>query len=231
MTDIAQLQIDNAARWDRAVVTADLGAVPARLVAAKGEYLAVERRTGVPWWVVAVIHQREGNQDFSTSLAQGDPWNEVSQHVPAGRGPFASWEDAAIDALVNCSPYLAHQTWTNVGATLTNLERYNGLGYAIGPVTYRNGVVVQRYAPQPSPYLWAGTNQYQSGKYVADHVYSPTAIDRQIGCAALVLGMMKLDSSIQIPGSDRIAMDDPAPGAPASWWSRVTGWLTGARPV
>ena len=80
------------------------------------------------------------------SLAQGDPWNRVSVHVPAGRGPFKSWEDAAVDALVNCSPYAARNKDWSIGGTLTMLEQYNGLGYAA--------------RGRPSPYVWSGTDQY-----------------------------------------------------------------------
>jgi lysozyme family protein len=28
-----------------------------------------------------------------------------------------------------------------------------------------------------SPYVWAGTDQYQSGKYVRDGVYDPNVVD------------------------------------------------------
>jgi lysozyme family protein len=67
---------------------------------------------------------------------------------------------------------------------LTLLERYNGLGYAIRGV--------------PSPYVWSGTDQYKSGKYIADHVYDPNAVDKQLGCAGLLLAMIALDSTISI---------------------------------
>jgi hypothetical protein len=116
------------------------------------------------------------------SLAQGDPWNRVSIHVPAGRGPFASWEDAAVDALVNCSPHPARNKDWHIGAALTKLEEYNGLGYAA--------------RGRPSPYIWSGTDQYRSGKYVRDGVYDPAAIDSQLGCAGLLMAMMALDSNI-----------------------------------
>jgi lysozyme family protein len=141
----------------------------------------------VPWAVIAVIHERESSQDWSGSLAQGDPWNRVSVHVPAGRGPFKSWEEAAVDALVNCAPYAARNKDWSIGGTLTKLEEYNGLGYA------SRGV--------PSPYLWSGTDQYRSGKYVRDGVYDPSAVDSQLGCAGLLLAMMVLDPAIAFTGA------------------------------
>jgi lysozyme family protein len=80
-----------------------------------------------PWFVIAVIHQRESSQDWGSSLAQGDAWDKVSVHVPAGRGPFKSWEEAAIDALVHCPPHAARNDDWSTGGALTKLEEYNGL--------------------------------------------------------------------------------------------------------
>ncbi|WP_245286840.1 hypothetical protein [Bradyrhizobium sp. Tv2a-2] len=138
-------------------------------------------KTGVPWAMIAVIHERECSQDWTRSLAQGDPWKRTSVHVPAGRGPFISWEAAAIDALVNCAPYAARNTDWSIGPSLTKLEEYNGLGYAARGL--------------PSPYLWSGTDQYKSGKYVRDGVYDPSAVDSQLGCAGLLKAMAALDPS------------------------------------
>src|SRR4051812_47655795 len=90
-----------AHEWDEAKITQprEVASVAKRLVAAKPRYQAVEANPGVPWWMIAAIHERESSQDWKASLAQGDPWNRRSTHVPAGRGPFHSWEEAAIDAL------------------------------------------------------------------------------------------------------------------------------------
>jgi lysozyme family protein len=182
MTDLIALKSVNAKRWANAKLTRNLTAVAKSLVAAKPRYEAVETKTGVPWFVIAVIHERESSQNWFASLAQGDPWNRVSVHVPAGRGPFRSWEEAAIDALVNCAPHAARNKDWSIGGTLAELEQYNGLGYA------SRGT--------PSPYLWAGTNQYKSGKYVRDGVYDAGAVDSQPGCAGLMLEMMALDRTI-----------------------------------
>ena len=149
---------------------------------AKARYQPVAAKAGVPWAVIAVIHERECSQDWTGSLAQGDPWNRASVHVPAGRGPFRSWEEAAIDALVNCSPFAARNKDWSIGGTLTLLERYNGLGYAS--------------RGRPSPYIWSGTDQYISGKYIRDGVYDPNAVDSQLGCVGLLMAMMALDPTI-----------------------------------
>lgn len=171
----------NQHRWDQCKINSDkvnsFKQVANRLTApnAVARYKAVEARTRVPWWFIAVVHEREASQKWDRSLAQGDPWDRKSIHVPANRGPFNSWEDAAYDALVNCPPYAARNTDWSIGNALTMLEKYNGLGY------YRKGV--------PSPYIWAGTNQYVKGKYIADGVYSSTAVDTQLGVAGLLKTM------------------------------------------
>src|SRR6202165_3343147 len=156
MTNIDALIVANQQRWEAMTLTASLvpmlNKVSQRLIAAKDRYVTVSNTTTVPWWVIAVIHERESSQSWLGSLAQGDPWNRVSVHVPKGRGPFNSWEEAATDALVNCAPYAARNKDWSIGGTLTKLEEYNGLGYAS--------------RGRPSPYLWSGTNQYRSGKYV-----------------------------------------------------------------
>jgi len=186
MTDLAKLKAANQARWRACVVNAGLlriiDGVSGRLIAAKERYITVALKTTVPWPVIAVIHERESSQNWLASLAQGDPFDRVSVHVPKGRGPFLSWEAAAEDALAVCPPHAAHWTDWSIGGALTLLEQYNGLGYAARGM--------------PSPYIWASTNQYSHGKYVADGHFDPNAVDRQIGCAALLRRMTILDPSV-----------------------------------
>lgn len=201
MTDLAALKGANAERWAKAGLTRSFSSVATHLVTpfAKSTYQAVSAKTGVPWAAIAVIHERECSQDWTRSLAQGDPWNRASVHVPAGRGPFNSWEEAAVDALVNCAPCAALNKDWSIGGTLTKLEEYNGLGYAA--------------RGKPSPYIWAGTDQYISGKYIRDGVYDPEAVDSQLGCAGLLLAMMALDPTITFTGLT-IDKAKPAPVPP-----------------
>lgn len=197
MANLEALKANNTIRWASVKLTRgpEFDPVAKRLVAAKARYQAVQAKTGVPWFVIAVIHERESGQDFSKSIAQGDPWNKVSVHVPNGRGPFTSWEDAAVDALAVCPPYAARNKDWSAGGALTLLEQYNGLGYA------NKGI--------PSPYIWSGTNQYQKGKYVADGVFDPNAVDNQLGCAGLLMAMRALDPSVDLSG--KAAPDIPPP--------------------
>ncbi len=208
MIDLVALRAANEKRWANAELTANYAAVAKSLVAVKSRYQAVEVKAGVPWAVIAVIHERESSQNWGRSLAQGDPWDRVSVHVPAGRGPFKSWEEAAVDALVNCAPYAARNKDWSIGGSLTKLEEYNGLGYAS--------------RGKPSPYLWAGTNQYTSGKYVRDGVYDPNVVDRQPGCVNLLLEMMALDPSITFTG----AKITPPPIPAEKPLSAQSNWLS-----
>lgn len=181
---LENLKAANLIRWKSVQVNTSaveaLDKVAARLVAAKARYQAVEAKTNVPWPVIAVIHEREASQSWMANLAQGDRWDRVSTHVPKGQGPFKSWEEAAINAL-KTDKLNTWGDWSPEG-TMTALEKYNGLGY--------------NSLKKPSPYVWSKTNQYVRGKYVADHEYDPNAVDKQNGCAALLLRMMKMDPTI-----------------------------------
>jgi len=176
-----------------------------RLVAqsAKDQYLALQGATGVPWFIVATIHEREGSQNFNTSLAQGDSWHRVSTHVPRGRGPFKSFFAAGVDSLVKCPPFAARwKDWSPAGA-LTLLGLYNGTGY-------------EDYHHESSPYIWGATNHEEWGKYVSDGEYNAHVWDTQLGCAAMILGMMELDNSIMFGDIPQISGPDPqAPASPS----------------
>lgn len=69
---------------------------------------------------------------------------------------------------------------------MTKLEEYDGLGFGARNV--------------PSPYIWSGTDQYKSGKYIRDGVYDSAAVDSQPGCAGLLLAIMALDRTISFDG-------------------------------
>jgi lysozyme family protein len=186
----------NAKRFTAVKVTKDYASIARRLVAAKSRYVAVQGRTGVPWPIVAVIHEREADQNFNSQLAQGDPLARKSTHVPRGQGPYLgadAWERAADVALTETGG----RTWGDwsTGGYTTFLEKYNGLGY------YNKG--------KPSPYVWAGTNQYRSGKYVADGQYSSTAVDTQPGCVALIFAMAAIDKTIDPSNLKKSVPIDP----------------------
>ncbi len=71
MVDLVALKAANEKRWDGMKLTRDFTGIAKSLVAGKSRYRAVEARTGVPWAVIAVIHERESSQSWGRSLAQG----------------------------------------------------------------------------------------------------------------------------------------------------------------
>lgn len=199
----------NKERWEKCKVHASRGpafeSIAKRIVANKAVYVDIEKATGVPWWFIGMVHYRESNLDMSTNIANGQKFNKKTTIVPKGRGPFKSFKEAAIDALVNCAPYAAkNKDWSAAGA-LTKYEEYNGLGY------YNKGI--------PSPYVWSGTDQYVSGKYVRDHVFDPNVVDSQMGGAGILkfLGIFNKGSGAAT-GAVIIGAGTVAATAPQSYW-------------
>lgn len=142
----------------------------------QSRYQSVAEKTGIPAELVAAIHWRESSGNFNTYMHNGDPLGTPTTHVPAGK-LFYDWESSAIDALKSergSSTLTAHSTDLNAIADFA--ERYNGLGY-------RNKGV-------PSPYVWAGTDKYTSGKYVADGVYDSGYVDQQLGVMLMIKSIM-----------------------------------------
>lgn len=181
----AALRGDYARLWDSALVTraADADAVARRILRDRVRYEAVEAATGVPWEFVAVLHDRECSGNFSGVLHNGEKiigTGRKTMDAPAGRGPFSSWQAAAVDAL-KLKGLDKIRDWS-VERCLFEGERFNGFGY--------------RNMGRTSPYLWSGTGYYTGGKYVRDRVYDPEFKDKQLGIAAVMVRLMALDPSI-----------------------------------
>lgn len=157
-----------------------------RLIGSKARYQNVSQVTGVPWFVIAAIHNRESDANFNTYLGNGQPLNRVTTLVPAGRGPFPNWEAGAIDALG--VDRLDQMSDWSVEHTCFAIEKFNGFGYR------------SQHPPVNSPYLWSFSNVYQSGKYVADGHFNPNAVDPQCGTMPIIKQIMALDASATFPG-------------------------------
>lgn len=145
-------------------------------------YRTIERmrKNGVPAPIIFALHGRESTWNFRRHLHEGSPLTGRTKYVPKGRplrpDPPYTFEQSAEDALYSLKG-LERINWLSRGDSLQAIEAYNGLGY-------------QRYHKDVlSPYLWAGTSLYTSGKYVADGKFSRTAIDKQLGCAAILMRM------------------------------------------
>jgi len=147
----------------------------------KARYLGVELETNVPWMLIAALHMREASFDFDTYLGNGQPLDQVTTLVPAGRGPFDSWEEGAIDAIQYDG--LNQVIDWRLEKMLFHAEAYNGAGY------HNKGL--------PSPYVWALTNAQEPGKYTSDGSFDPDYWDTQPGVAGLLYAINKLNPPSQ----------------------------------
>lgn len=159
---------------------ATITAVAEKLVsfARQGRYADVSAKTGIPQAFMATSFEREAASNFHLSPAQGDPLDRVSVHVPRGRGPYPNWTAAALDAYhIDALDQVGKDNWSEERFCFEG-ELFNGFGYRTHGVH--------------SPYLWAGTNNYSGGKFVADGKFSSAAIDSQLGIVPVMRRMLDL---------------------------------------
>lgn len=149
-----------------------------RILNLKNIYKIVEAETKIPWDVIACIHAMESSLSLDKHLHNGDPLSDRTVNVPRGRPkdgePPFSWNESAVDALKDV---VKPEIW-NIGWKLYFLESYNGFGY------HKCGI--------NSPYLWAGTNWYQKGKFTSDGEFDAEAISKQIGCAVILKTLLTI---------------------------------------
>lgn len=174
-----------------------------RIVAQQGKYAQAVEGTSIPWWFVAVVHALEANLDFSTHLHNGDPLSSRTVQVPKGRPaagfPPFTWTASARDALVYEG--LDKVTDWSLPNALYNWHRYNGV----------NNEYKRR--KMPTPYLWSGSFHYLKGKYVADGVFDPEKVSKQLGAAILLkalvdLGAVTLSRKTQLVSNAAVAAQD-----------------------
>jgi len=143
----------------------------------KEKYKKASSTTGVPWHVVAALHNMESTGSFKKHLHEGSSLRSRTRWVPKGRPksgtPPFTWQESAYDALYTLKR-MDRYNWSDIGETLYQCEKYNGLGY----LKYHKDV--------NSPYLWSGTNHYKNGKYVSDGKWSQTAVSSQVGVAPIL---------------------------------------------
>jgi len=179
----ATLRAEYQDLFDRCVIYLDFSvaveALTDRIVANRARYEAVGTPMGIPWHVIAVIHNMESSLNFTRHLHNGDPLTARTVQVPANRpragNPPFTWEESAADALAMRG--LGAGTDWSLSGTLYQLEAHNGFGY-------------RKFHPHVlSPYLWSFSNHYTSGKYVADGTWSDIAKSTQCGAAVLLRRM------------------------------------------
>lgn len=153
-----------------------LAVVVPKILRGQDRYKLVAADLGVPWFVIALIHQLECDGDWTCHLHNGDSLEGRTINVPRNRPvtglPPFTWEASARDAIV-----YEHQKhgWDNdwsVAGILFKLEGYNGFGYRVKDV--------------PTPYLWSGSQFYVNGKFVRDGVFDRQAVSTQLGAAVIL---------------------------------------------
>jgi lysozyme family protein len=152
----------------------------------KTNFEPVQVALGIPMVWMICSFERESGMDFTRSPAQGDRWDHISVNVPRGVGPFKSFTDAALWSYRHdgIDKNLAPWSWPYM---CWSWEEFNGFG--------------PRNHGHVSGYVWAGTDQYdppagQGGKYIADGIWDPHAVDKQLGCVPLALELVRLDPSL-----------------------------------
>jgi uncharacterized protein (TIGR02594 family) len=225
MPSFADIESDYESLWAGMTIRREraeaVTLVARKLIANKARYQAVAAKTRVPWFVIAALHNRESNADFSTYLGNGEPLNRVTRIVPKGRGPFTSWEAGAIDALALDGldqVAVAVAAWTPQRACY-EIEKFNGFGYR----THHPAV--------KSPYLWSFSNQYSCGKYVADGRFDAGAVDAQCGAIPIIRRIMELDATARFGAGPPASLQQPPPPQQqqaSGWLARLLAALLGA---
>jgi lysozyme family protein len=156
------------ADFDNSKINNPEGALKAAQDIAKNlsKYNAISKATGVPTYIIGIIHYRESGLNFSKRLADGN-------NLPTGE----TFDSAAINALnipVGDGAPMKNRNYNDIATTLEALEAWNGFGYTRENIN------------NPSPYIWSGTDRYITGKFTSDGNYDPNTKDAQIGAAAII---------------------------------------------
>ena len=191
--------------WKKASVKQErrdeIDKVARRIIAYRNRYEPVAEKLGHPevWPLIGAIHHREASGSFRGVLHNGEHiigTGKLTSLVPSKRGPFSTWEEAALDAL-RLKNWHKITEWP-IERWLHESEVYNGWGY----VKYKIN----------SPYMWGATTLQQRGKYYADGKFSYDIMDTQLGIAAILKVIFEIDPSLE-PPSD-VVLPAPTPYVP-----------------
>ena len=140
----------------------------------------------LPKLLCALNYREDSDMDFNGVLHNGESLVSVNKYgtklVPKGygKGQNWTWAEAAHHAMM-LKKSIFPSRWT-LGACLAFAEKFNGLGY--------RSRIGDKGKVELSPYVYAFTNLHdETGKYVSDGKFSPTAPEKQRGVAAIMLAI------------------------------------------
>lgn len=192
----------------------------AKVLAGRGNYELVEAKSGVPWFVIGLIHLMEAGGDFSKHLHNGDPLLAKTVTEPKGRPkvwghPF-DWTTSALDAL-QYDGLDKVKDWS-LPQIAYALEKFNGWGYA----RYHREVA--------NPYLWSGCSAYAKGKYVRDGQWDPECVSEQVGSMVILRRLCEMvpeigaallpqkPTMLRLVSSPATTTPESFPKAKPKWW-------------
>ena len=169
----SQMFSDIEIRHDKIAEVKD---VAAKILTGKTKYKALEQITGVPWYVIGLIHSLEASCNFTKHLYNGDPLTARTVQVPKGQpkegAPPFTFEQSAVGAL-KLQGLIGVKDW-GIGNILHILEGFNGYGYT-------------KYHPEVNtPYLWSYSQFYNKGKYASDGKFDAKLVSKQAGVACVL---------------------------------------------
>lgn len=191
------IPVDQVRRWTEASVTPkstmalDVAVALYRRNQSRYEVIQAMRPNGVPAPILFCLHYRESDNNFRCHAHEGSSLQHRTRDVPKNRPlapePPYTFEQSAEDAYyIYERPTLDAINWASMQAALDKMESFNGYGYRARGVN--------------APYLWSGTSIYAGGKYVRDGVFSRTAFDQQLGCAAILKHMLTRGIPVRFAG-------------------------------
>lgn len=180
MYTLEMLRADYVRKWTDLTVRAawvdEIQAAAHRIAAGASRYAEIQKESGVPWWMIGLLHELEASCNFARHLHNGDLLSDRTHNKPSGRplkgGPPFTFRESALDALAYDG--LDRMTDWSVGGVSFALEKFNGFGYRTKSVC--------------SPYLYSGSFWYLKGKYVRDgpQGFDPDKVSKQAGAVTIL---------------------------------------------
>lgn len=163
----------------------DAKSIAVKAITFKDRYMWVSERTGIPWCLIASLHNKESSARFTRNLCNGEPLNQVTKLVPKGLGPWETWEASAIDALKlqkRITDQLDVSNGWSFAEKLWWAECYNGLGYRSHNIN--------------TPYVWANSNHYTKGGYPSDGHYDPNHVVKNSGVFSVIWSINEIQGHL-----------------------------------